>query len=93
MKKNKALKAIEKEYPALTYPAGGLYPTGFEDAIIGVVERFGMEPVILLDKNKVLSILIKRDKMTWEEALEYYDFNIIGAWVGATTPCFAEIIK
>jgi hypothetical protein len=28
------------------------------------------------------------DGMTEEEAVEYFDFNQIGAWVGDRTPCF-----
>ena len=28
------------------------------------------------------------DGMTEEEAVEYFEFNIIGAWMGEETPCF-----
>ena len=28
------------------------------------------------------------DGMTPEEAIEYFYFNIVGSWVGETTPCF-----
>ena len=87
MKKNEALKRISIHHPELKYP------TGFEDAVIGIVERFSMNPVILMDRQKVISILMKRDKMSFEDAIEYYEFNIVGSWMGGTTPCFAEIIK
>jgi hypothetical protein len=28
--------------------------------------------------------------MSWEEAVEYFDFNVAGAWVGESTPVFLE---
>ena len=31
--------------------------------------------------------------MSDEEAMEYFDFNVIGAWVGEHTPVFLELIK
>jgi len=68
------------------------YPTDLEEAIIGRVERFGMDPLILLDRDKCLSIFIERDGMNYEEAEEYFDFNVIGAWVGKGTPCFATLL-
>ena len=70
-----------------------LVPDGLEEAVIGYVERFGMQPLALVDKEKVINILMKRDKMLYDEAEEYFDFNIIGAWVGDGTPCFATIRK
>jgi hypothetical protein len=54
------------------------YPTGFESCIIGMVHRFGEEPAICLDEEKVIKLLMKRDKMTEEEAWEFYDYNILG---------------
>jgi hypothetical protein len=68
------------------------YPTDLEEAIIGMVERFGMEPLILLDRKKCLSIFKERDGMNHQEAEEFFDFNVIGAWVGKGTPCFATLI-
>jgi hypothetical protein len=49
----------------------------FDEAIIGVAERIGMEAVVAYDTDKIIEIL-SRD-MTEEEAIEYFDFNIIGA--------------
>ena len=34
----------------------------------------------------MINILVTRDSMTHEEAEEYLDFNVIGAWIGDTTP-------
>jgi len=29
-----------------------------------------------------------KDGMTYEEAVEYFEYNQMGAWVGERTPCF-----
>ena len=34
--------------------------------------------------------MVTRDGMTYEEAFEFFDFNIMGAWVGKKTPMFLE---
>lgn len=65
-----------------------LYPTDLKEAVIGMVERFGLPPLILVDKTKVLGIYQKRDGMTAEEALEFFEVNTMGAWVGDGTPCY-----
>ncbi len=70
-----------------------LFPTDMKKAIIGIVERAGMQPQILLDREKCIKILMK-DGMSWEDAEEYFEFNTIGAHMGDEgTPCFATILK
>ena len=59
---------------------------GFDNAIIGVGERHSTDSMIVYDYEKMVKILVMRDDMTYEEAEEYIDFNIIGAWIGDTTP-------
>lgn len=34
-----------------------------------------------------------RDGMSLEDAEEFFEFNVIGSWVGDGTPCFATLIK
>ena len=60
---------------------------GFDDCIAGVVERFGQEPIVCYDKSKVIDQMIS-EGMTQEEAVEFFEYNQIGAWVGDRTPCF-----
>lgn len=69
-----------------------LYPTEHKDAIVGIVERFGMNPIIVLDKMKIIRKLV-RDGMTEEEAEEFFSFNIVGAWMGEGTPAFVTFTK
>ena len=60
---------------------------GFDDCIAGVVHRYGQPTIVCYDKEKVLEQLMD-DGMTDEEAIEYFEYNQIGAWVGEQTPCF-----
>ena len=59
---------------------------GFDSAIIGTAERCNMDTVIAYDLTKMVKILVARDDMSVEEAHEYIQFNIIGAYIGAYTP-------
>jgi hypothetical protein len=61
---------------------------GFDDAIIGIAERINMEPVVAYSVEKIIEIMMNKDGMTYEEALEYYDYNILGSWMGENTPIF-----
>jgi hypothetical protein len=63
---------------------------GLEDAIIGVGSRINMPEVLIYSYNKCVDIFMKRDGMTHEEAIEWMDYNVVGAWVGETTPIFVH---
>ena len=56
---------------------------------IGVVHRFGQEPIACYDYQAIIEHY-QRDGMTEDEAVEYFEYNVIGAWVGDTTPCFLD---
>ena len=59
---------------------------GYNEAIIGEVNRFGSN-FILYDYKKVININMQMG-MTEEEATEYWSYNQVGAWVGDETPAF-----
>lgn len=62
---------------------------GFDDCILGILERFGIDqPIVVYDREKVIAKLIDRDGMTHEEALDFYYFNQLGGWHGEKTPAF-----
>ena len=70
-----------------------LYADGFEDAFIGMVYRFGISgPVALYDQDRCIQILMDRDGMDYEGAIECFEFNTLGAWVGEGTPAFARLV-
>ncbi len=73
-----------------------LYPDallmdGFDDCIMGICERNGQDTIVAYDLNKVLDKLVEQG-MTHAEAVEYWEFNQIGAWMGEGTPCFINPI-
>ena len=59
---------------------------GFDNAIVGVGERNNTDSMIVYDYDKMVKVLVTRDDMSYEEAEEYIDYNIVGAWIGDTTP-------
>lgn len=81
------------EYDLEEYCEGAVMLTGLEDAIVGIVEEFGSGRRILYSKDKIIDILVTRDSMTYEEAEEYYDFNILGLHAGDQNAVFLITIK
>lgn len=63
-----------------------LFADGFDQAIIGIGRQFNKTAVVY-DEEKVIDIL-QESGMSREEALEYYEFNIVGSFVGDATPIF-----
>jgi hypothetical protein len=61
---------------------------GLDDCIIGIGERCSQSPICVYDRDKVIEKLTNRDGMTVEEAEEFFEYNIVGAWVGEGTPMF-----
>ena len=58
---------------------------GFDDAVIGTCYNTGR---IVYAIERMLVILMDRDDMSMEEAIEFFDFNIAGAYVGEMTPMY-----
>lgn len=56
---------------------------GFDDAIVGSGYKFHSFSVVY-SKRKIIEILCK--DMDYDEALEYFDFNISGGYLGENTP-------
>jgi hypothetical protein len=65
---------------------GLLTADGFDDALIGIGERINLDSVAVYDVDKCIDILMSRDGMSREEAVEFFDFNVKGSWVGEKTP-------
>ena len=65
-----------------------LLADGFSEALIGMGTRF-MHDVAVYDYEKCIEIL-ERD-MPHEDAIEYFDFNVSGAYVGENTPVFVTV--
>jgi len=65
---------------------------GFRDALIGYVERAGQSPVALYSREVCIQILMNRDGMSLDGANEFFDYNVVGSYVGDGTPAFASLI-
>ena len=70
-----------------------LLADGFEDAYMGLARQFTKTPLAIYDRNKCIDILVNRDGMSEEEAEEYFQYNVEGAWVGENTPMFLQPLK
>ena len=66
-----------------------LLADGLESAFMGVGRQF-THPIAIYSYKKVIKILMRDHKMDREEAIEYFDYNIAGAFVGDQTPVFLQ---
>lgn len=64
-----------------------LLADGFETAFVGICRRFS-NSCALYDYQKCVDILVERDKMDYDDAIEYMEYNVLGAYVGRNTPIF-----
>ena len=67
------------------------FADGHDDAIVGVADREGVL-VVVYDAQLILEALRNRDGMESDEAQEFFEFNIAGAWIGEQTPIFLRRI-
>ena len=68
-----------------------LLADGFEDAFVGIGRQFSNPPYAIYDREECIEILM--DDMSEEEAEEYFEYNVQGAYVGESTPSFVETLK
>jgi hypothetical protein len=61
---------------------------GLDSSIIGIGERVGMNSVAVYSVEKIVRTFVERDKMSYEEAYDMYEFNYFNAWLGEYTPIF-----
>lgn len=65
-----------------------LFADGLSDAVIGYTRTLSTgKDVVVYSAEKVIEVLM-RDGMSYEEAVEYADFNIFCAYMGENTPLF-----
>jgi hypothetical protein len=67
-----------------------LVADGFDEAIIGIGRQFNKN-LVIYDEDKCIQILMERDGMTDEEAIEFFEFNVVGAYVGEYTPIYVRL--
>ena len=65
---------------------------GYDDCIVGIGYRYGNEPYVVYDTNKIINKLMK-EGMSYHEAHEFHEFNQACAYVGPNTPGFIELFE
>ena len=62
----------------------------FEDALIGYTN--GANLVAVYDYDMCVHILMEYN-MTYEQAIEYMEYNVVGGYVGEKTPVFITLCR
>lgn len=65
-----------------------LFADGLEEAFIGIGYQV-TTPIAIYSTKKAIACLMKQD-MDFVSAVEYFDYNIAGAYVGESTPIFLD---
>jgi hypothetical protein len=65
---------------------GAIILSGYDDCIVGVSEEFGNGPRIIYSRKKIIEKLMVG--IEYEEALEFYYYNIVGGFFGEQNPIF-----
>lgn len=76
-----------KEYLELAAPEA-MRADGYDDCIVGIGHRCGSTAVLVYDIDMVIAKIMKRDKCDYEDALDFFEYNIGGAYVGEGTHLF-----
>jgi len=66
---------------------------GLDDAIIGVGHRCGEPTVVVYDIDLAIQAVQRELKCEIWEAVEYFNFNILGSYIGEHTPIFVERVQ
>ncbi len=69
-----------------------LLADGFDDALVGYVQIFN-KTVALYDRAKCIEILMRDSDMDHEGAEEFFEYNVVGAYMGEGTPGFATLVS
>lgn len=64
-----------------------LIADGFDNAIIGFDDKSYR---LIYSVTKCINVLINENDMDEEEALDYFYYNVSGAYVGEKTPIFCD---
>jgi len=65
-----------------------LLANGFDSAVLGLSRGPGREDVAVYSIDRCIDVLVQRDGMSEEEAIEYMNFNVLDAYMGPMTPIF-----
>ena len=66
-----------------------LIADGFNEAVIGIV--YGVQPSAVYSVKKIVDILM--EDMSYEDAVEYFEYNVAGSYLGDKTPLYVYDIQ
>ena len=69
-----------------------LFMDGLDDAIVGIGCQYSKTPVVVYSEERIIDSLMFVEGMTYEEAWEWYSFNIACAYVGEYTPIIIQSV-
>lgn len=84
------LEKIQDKFPFLDDSL--LLSESLDEAFIGIAESFGGGYVAVYDAEEIIRILM-RDGISYEDAREYYIYNILGSYMEDMTPIFMTKIE
>lgn len=86
MKKNKMRRLLMAEIKEHNPDAKIM--SDHDNAILGMVIQKGSKTLVLYDPLKIIDNLMLGGEMTYDDAVEFYEYNIADAYVGEDTPAF-----
>lgn len=84
IKKQRADRAERLKEAISEYNPKAMFADGFDESIMG----YSSDGKVIYSAGQIIGTLMNRDGMTEEEAVEYFNFNIDGAYVGEYTPIY-----
>ena len=66
-----------------------LFADGYDDAIIGYTDG----GVAVYSIESIIMIMVTKEKMTHEDALDHFYYNVSGAYVGDYTPIYVHDLE
>jgi hypothetical protein len=69
-----------------------LFIDGHDNALIGVGQRCGQLALAVYD-NSIIRANLMAEGMDETDAIEFFEFNILGGWHGENTPILMEPVE
>ena len=63
---------------------------GLDSAFIGLGQNFD-KTIAIYDRQKCIEVLMEEHSMTDVEAVDYFEYNVTGQFLGPNNPVFVEL--
>lgn len=79
------LRLVREAEPTWEFEGDAYTIDGADAALLGIGVRCGQPNIAVYDFDRLVEVFVGHG-MDEEDAIEYVEFNIVGAWVGPGTP-------